>query len=301
MRSTGFGSVLRGIATLATLLTLTSCALFPSERRVTEAPAVAIEAAGPFMPEPPVTLSDVLAADFAHLQPELAGTVGMAIMPVGGGQMALFGDWNSGIAWSTIKVPLAIAALRHDHREWIVHLAEAAITASDNSAAEALWWSLGNSREAAAAVQAVLDEASTGAAGVEHTMLNYTAFGGTEWTLANQVRFAAQLPCLPETHRVPEMMASITPDQAWGLGVLAGTAFKGGWGPDDTTGVYTVRQFGLVPALSGTVAVALAAQADSGTFADSTAILSRLSELLGRHLHELNGGSCPPSQPISPE
>jgi hypothetical protein len=89
-------------------------------------------------------------------------------------------------------------------------------------------------------------------------------------------------------------MTEITPEQAWGLGVLEGTAYKGGWGPDDVTGVYTVRQFGLVPVRSGMIAVAMAATADSGSFDDSTTILSRMARMLGRHLGELRGGSCPP-------
>lgn len=31
--------------------------------------------------------------------------------------------------------------------------------------------------------------------------------------------------------------------QSYGLGVIEGAHFKGGWGPDDETGSYTVRQF----------------------------------------------------------
>ncbi|WP_338764959.1 hypothetical protein V7968_39795 [Nocardia vulneris] len=292
---TGFGYrvALRATA-LLTLLVVTSCALLPGERDHDERPAVVVDTAGSFRPGLSVSIPDSLAADFTQLQPNLGGQVGLAIMPVGGGRMTIFGDWVSGIAWSTIKVPLAIAALRHDPDESVFENAEAAITVSDNGAAEALWESLGDGLEAAQAVQDVIDEAgdsTTGLAG-PRTRLDYTAFGQTEWTLANQVRFASRLPCLPETFQVPELMAEITPDQSWGLGNLEGAAFKGGWGPDDDTGVYTVRQFGVVPTQNGMVAVALAAQADSGTYEDSTAILSRLAVLLGRHLAELRGGTC---------
>ncbi|ASF12473.1 hypothetical protein NBRGN_016_01080 [Nocardia brasiliensis NBRC 14402] len=292
---TGFGYrvALRATA-LLTLLVVTSCALLPGERDRDERPAVVVDTAGSFRPGLSVSIPDSLAADFTQLQPNLGGQVGLAIMPVGGGRMTIFGDWVSGIAWSTIKVPLAIAALRHDPDESVFENAEAAITVSDNGAAEALWESLGDGLEAAQAVQDVIDEAgdsTTGLAG-PRTRLDYTAFGQTEWTLANQVRFASRLPCLPETFQVPELMAEITPDQSWGLGNLEGAAFKGGWGPDDETGIYTVRQFGVVPTQNGMVAVALAAQADSGTYEDSTAILSRLAVLLGRHLAELRGGTC---------
>ncbi len=299
VKSTGTGSVLRGLlrgTALVTLLALTSCALLPGDRNHNDRPAVVVDTAGSFRPGLSVSIPDSLAADFTQLQPSLGGQVGLAIMPVGGGRMTIFGDWTSGIAWSTIKVPLAIAALRHDSDRSILEEAEAAITVSDNDAAEQLWQSLGDGLEAAQAVQDVIDEggdSTTGVAG-PRTRLDYTAFGQTEWTLANQVRFASRLPCLPQTSEVTALMSEITPEQSWGLGTLPGAAFKGGWGPDDDTGIYTVRQFGVVPTESGLVAVALAAQADSGTYDDATAMLSRLAVLLGRHLNELRGGSCTP-------
>ncbi|WP_327120228.1 hypothetical protein OHB12_15795 [Nocardia sp. NBC_01730] len=299
VRSTGTGFARRsvlGTAALVVLITLTSCSLLPGDKSAAEAPTVVVNTAGTWRPGLSVSIPDSLAADFTQLQPQLAGQVGMAIMPVGGGRTTVFGDWVSGIAWSTIKVPLAIAALRHNPQEGIFEEAQAAITVSDNYAAEMLWESLGDGLEAAKAVQDILDEAGDATTGVAgpRTTLDYQSFGGTEWSLVNQVRFASRLPCLPETSKVTELMSSITPEQAWGLGVLQGTAYKGGWGPDDETGIYTVRQFGLVPVRSGMIAVALAAQADSGSFEDATAILSRLAQLIGRHATNLHGGFCTP-------
>lgn len=290
---TGAGrALLRGALCLA-LVTLTSCTLLPGDPQPTTPPTV--DTAARWRPGLSITLPDSLAADFTQLQPTLGGQVGLAIMPVGGTRITVFGDWTSGIAWSTIKVPLAVAALRHDPTESIMAEAEAAITVSDNDAAQALWLSLGDGLTAAHAVQEVLDEAgdaTTGLAG-PRTRLDYNAFGETEWTLANQVRFASRLPCLAQSEAVTRLMTEITPEQSWGLGILNGAAFKGGWGPDDETGIYTVRQFGVVPTQTGLVAVALAAQADSGDFEDATAILTRLAVLLSEHMKELRGGSCP--------
>lgn len=286
--------VLRGAA-LTALLTLTSCSILPGTHDAPAEPALPVERPGAWHPGWSISRPDSLAADFTQLQPNLGGQVGMAIMPVGGGRMTIFGDWTTGIAWSTIKVPLAIAALRHDPDDiGVADYAHEAITVSDNYAAEALWQSLGDSEEAAHAVQEVLDEAGEALTNVAEpkTSMDYLAFGATEWTLANQVRFASQLPCLPETTTVLSLMEQITPEQRWGLGTIEGTEFKGGWGPDDETGVYTVRQFGIVPTRSGGVAVALAAQADSGSFEDATALLDRLARLLSRHLDDLNGGKC---------
>ncbi|MBL1079328.1 hypothetical protein JK358_33480 [Nocardia sp. 2] len=240
-----------------------------------------------------------IAADFADLQAGMEGRIGLAFMPVGGSEITQLGDWTTGIAWSTIKVPLALAALRHDPTG-MRSLAEAAITYSDNDAAQTLWNSLGSDNEAADAVQEILHEAGddTTDIGGRHTHLaqlgndDLIAFGATDWALSDQVRFAAALPCMPRANSVISLMSEITPSQSWGLGRLFGTEFKGGWGPDDDTGFYTVRQFGLVPTLAGPVAVALAAEPASGSFEDATDMLDRMALLLADHLQDLRGGIC---------
>ncbi|MFB7875525.1 MULTISPECIES: serine hydrolase [unclassified Nocardia] len=297
MRSTATAAACRRLAlstaVVAAAALSVSCSV-PGTATPMSAPTVTVDSGDAWDPGLSIVLPDSLAAEFTQLQAQLPGQVGMALMPVGGGRMTIFGDWTTGIAWSTIKVPLAIAALRHDQNQSIFEMVRAAITVSDNDAAEGLWESLGDAPEARAAVEQILDEGGQLPSGkVVHTDIDETAFGGTEWSLANQVRFASRLPCLPHTEIVTALMGEITPDQAWGLGLLDDTEFKGGWGPDDDTGVYTVRQFGLVPVGSGRLAVAIAAQADSGTFEDTTALLDSLALLLSRHLPNLTGGVCP--------
>ncbi|MEU8899509.1 hypothetical protein [Nocardia sp. NPDC048505] len=283
----------RGVAVAVAALALTSCGLVPEHRMDAAAPKIVLPTDGMWRSAWSAARSESLTAEFALLQTSLAGRVGLAIMPVGGGKMTVLGDWTTGIAWSTIKVPLAIAALRHDP-EGVLSDVEAAITWSDNGAADALWASLGAGAQAAAAVQEVLDEAGADDTDVAapHPQLDLFAFGATEWTLTDQVKFASKLPCLDQSDTVTELMGEISPEQGWGLGKLDDAEFKGGWGPDDETGIYTVRQFGLVPTKSGRVAIALAAQADSGTYEDSTALLDDLADLVDRHLNELRGGKC---------
>ncbi|MFC6010954.1 hypothetical protein [Nocardia lasii] len=258
-------------------------------------PTVEVDSGEPWHPGIAIVMPDSLAVEFTQLQGKLPGQVGMALMPVGGGRMTVFGDWTTGSAWSTIKIPLAVAALRHDSGQSIFEMVRAAITVSDNDAAEGLWESLGDAPEAADAVQQILLEAGDAGTGkgATRTELDDTAFGGTEWSLANQVRFASRLPCLPQAEVVTTLMGEITEEQGWGLGLLDDSEFKGGWGPDDDTGIYTVRQFGLIPLGSGQLAVAIAAQADSGLFEDTTALLDNLALLLQRHLGHLRGGVCP--------
>ncbi|WP_280235487.1 hypothetical protein [Nocardia cyriacigeorgica] len=240
-----------------------------------------------------ITVPGTLAADIADLRQNQQGRLGLAIMPVGGQSVVTFGDWTTGPAWSTMKVPLAIAALRKSQSP--TYSTTAAITASDNSAADALWQSLGSPQEAAQAVQAVLREGGDAVTTVPATKARaeFSAFGQSQWALADQVRFASRLPCLPESADVVSLMGQIIPNHQWGLGSVFDAAdFKGGWGPD-AEGAYLVRQFGLVPAPGGQIAIALAAEPASGNFSDGMSTLNKMATLISQHLGELSGGQCP--------
>lgn len=262
--------------------------------------SAATEVAGPAEQDSiSVTVPGTLAAEFAELQAGEEGQLGLAIMPVGGDRMVVLGDWTTGPAWSTMKVPLAIAASRKSSGASgsgvSTYSLTAAITASDNSAAETLWESLGTPEEAARAVEQVLREGGDQVTTVPATRSRpgYSAFGQSEWSLADQVRFASRLPCLPEAGEVVDLMEQIVSNHQWGLGsVFSAAQFKGGWGPD-ASGSYLVRQFGLVPATGGTIAIALAAKPDSGTFSDGLAMLNTMTDLVSEHLGELTGGRCP--------
>ncbi|WP_256670607.1 hypothetical protein [Nocardia cyriacigeorgica] len=240
-----------------------------------------------------ITVPGTLAADIAELTKNQQGRLGLAIMPVGGQRVVTFGDWTTGPAWSTMKVPLAIAALRKSQGS-PSYSTTAAITASDNSAADALWQSLGSPQEAAQAVQAVLREGGDATTTVPaiKARAEFSAFGQSEWALADQVRFASRLPCLAESADVVSLMGQIIPNHQWGLGSVFETVdFKGGWGPD-SEGAYLVRQFGLVPAPGGQIAVALAAEPASGNFSDGMSTLNKMATLISQHLGELSGGQC---------
>lgn len=166
-----------------------------------------------------------------------------------------------------------------------------AITVSDNQAAESLWAALGGGDAAASAVGAVLAEGGDTVSQVPsvHTRAGYSIFGQTRWSLADQARFASNLPCLGGAGRVVDLMGQIAPEQQWGLGRIPGARFKGGWGPGETGG-YLVRQFGLVPGDGGDMAVALAVEAP--TFEAGTAALSSMADALAPSLASLPGGGC---------
>jgi hypothetical protein len=204
------------------------------------------------------------------------------------------GDWGPGPAWSTIKVPLIIAGLRAeaDNPPEITDAMKAAITESDNAAAESVWASLGDPVTAAHKVEDVLRQ--TGDPTIVQSQKvrpEFTAFGQTIWPLTDQVRFLSVAVCDKANDPVFSLMGQVEPDQRWGIGTIAGTQFKGGWGPSPT-GRYLVRQMGVLTGPNGRIAVALAAEPNSGKFDDGTAELTEMANWLSHHLGELPGGQC---------
>jgi hypothetical protein len=234
-----------------------------------------------------------LAADFATLQAQLHAPVGIAVTAVGAGQPPItMGDLQSGPAWSTIKVPLAIAALREEDAQTVTPAMSAAITESDNAAAEAIWAGLGDPIIAAHKVEAVLRD-SGDPTSVEYRKLRpeFTAFGQTDWSLADQAKFVASAVCDTRDAPIFALMGKVVPDQSWGIGTIPDSRFKGGWGPS-TTGNYLVRQIGTLSAPTGTVAVAMAVAPASGSFTDGTTELTDVANWLHDHLAALPAGQC---------
>ena len=139
-----------------------------------------------------------LTADFPKLQSDIDGTVGIAIAPAGDGNApVMLGQWPGGPAWSTMKVPLVIAALRQPGHGDVTDAMRAAITKSDNDAAESIWKGMSDDPVTAAQmVEKVLREAGDPTT-VEplRKRPEFTAFGQSQWSLVDQLRFAAFVAC----------------------------------------------------------------------------------------------------------
>jgi len=239
------------------------------------------------------TAPSTLDADFAQLQAQLHASVGIAVAAVGSNQQPiLMGDLPSGPAWSTIKVPLAIAALRQENSPTPTAAMTAAITESDNAAAESIWAGLGDPVTAAHDVEAVLKETGDPTT-VEYRRVRpeYTAFGQTDWSLDDQVKFLSSAVCDPRNDPIFALMGNVVPDQSWGIGTIPYSRFKGGWGPS-TDGNYLVRQMGTLTAPTGTVAVAMAVAPASGSFDEGTSDLTEVANWLRDHFAALPAGHC---------
>lgn len=235
--------------------------------------------------------ADPLQPAFARLAGTIPASIGIAYAPVGQNAAGTLGNLQNGVAWSTIKVPLAIAAI-HANSPDAQALAARAVTASDNDAAEKLWSELGPAPQAAQQVQAVLRAGGDTGTAVESRRLRpeFSAFGQTQWPLARQAVFAAHLPCLAAAASVYSLMRNTVPDQRWGLATI-GAPTKGGWGPGPGGG-YLVRQFGIVGTPRGDVAVAMAAEPNNGSFDSGVAALNQMTEWLKANATALPGGRC---------
>ncbi|ORA31505.1 hypothetical protein [Mycobacterium aquaticum] len=231
-----------------------------------------------------------MAESFAALAASIPATVGVAVASADGTR--LFGNWSAGPAWSTIKVPLSIAALRSEP-ERAGALVNKAIIQSDNAAAEQLWAMLGDPSVASRAVEAVLHDGKDMTTVVQSQRVRdgYSAFGQTDWAMQAQAGFAARLPCLAAAGPVLDDMHKLAADQQWGLAGADGVAAKGGWGPG-VDGAYLVRQLATVSSPSGTFGVALAAQSDGGTYDAAVAAINRLGDWVKQHRNEFPATPC---------
>lgn len=239
-------------------------------------------------PNPTTPAPNPLPQSFERLAEE---RLSIAVTAVGSDADPLvLGDVGTPVAWSTAKVPVAIAVERTDVAYPLRSVMERAITRSDNAAAEQLWSALGTPAEAALSTDGVLRDFGDSATQTNATrqLAAYSAFGQTPWALGDQARFAASLPCRFEAAPVYAAMGAITAEQRWGLGRIPGAHFKGGWGPSQDR--YLVRQLGVLPAEDGEVAVAMAVEA--ATFEEGAAALSRAAQWLEYQGDDLPAGRC---------
>lgn len=277
------GFVMVAVAALVTGCTLSEPSKAPTPTLAPVTPATE----NPEAVSGDTELAAALAAVVADVEATFGGQLGIATAadedPVAEGFL------EASPAWSTIKVPIAVAALRA-HPEYAAE-AEQAIAVSDNDAAERLFTAAG-----AESVNKVLDEAGL-SVNVNEAQLRpgFSTFGQTALSVADEALLAAQLSCVAGAGPVLEIMGRIDPSQAYGLGSLEGALFKGGWGPD-TVGKYQVRQFGLIPLGDGTYApIALTALPADGEYATGQAMLTHAALALSTLPEPLPTAACQPS------
>ena len=235
-------------------------------------------------------LSPADRTSFAQLQARLGGRIGLAVSGLGKAQkVQRVGSLNSVIAWSTSKVPIAMAVYDAGLADAQRANLRAAITASDNAAAERLWAALGGGTQAAEAADTQLH-----AAGDDHTQIQpnrlragYTEFGQTLWTLTDQARFTAGMACVPAGAQVLGLMNETVASQRWGLGSAGVDAqLKGGWGPGSQPGAgggYLDRQMGVLTIHGKPLAVTIASLPADGSHGSGTSALTAIARWTVAH------------------
>jgi beta-lactamase class A len=230
-------------------------------------------------------------ASFLRLATSLGGEHGLAVSGVGGGwAVERVGELQSGSAWSTAKVPIAMAVIDAGQQGAQQSNLTQAITASDNAAATRLWASLGPPQTAAGGADAELRRAGDQRTSIESRALlgsGYTPFGQTDWSLRDQARFTADLPCSAAGAQVLALMGQVVGGQRWGLGAAGVPAqLKGGWGPGTQPGViggYLDRQMGILTISGKPLAVAIAGRPASGSHDSGTRDLTAIARWLVAH------------------
>jgi hypothetical protein len=234
---------------------------------------------------------------FASLERTLPGEVGIAIGPRRDGSAITAGPLQTGSAWSTSKVPLALRVLQEEGGPEELSGSQAeeirrALTLSDNEAALALFADLERSHGGLAGAAAAVDEEVLREAGDSSTQIasvgrdGFTPFGQTDWSLSMQELFMSELAagCIvsPSSSKyILELMGEVSSD-TWGLGSAGLPArWKGGWGPGPD-GRYLVRQMGTLSVGDKKAVVALAALPDDGQFATGQKMATSLAQWLAR-------------------
>ena len=275
-----------GALTMTALAAVTVAGCSPSQR---PADSVAIGATVTMAPtgerevrEAAEVLEDVLDA----VEAEHGGVAGISVATEHG--IINVGSDGRSRAWSTIKVPIAIAAMQQ--KVGTESMVRAAISESSNEDAAALWAALGGGAEAAASVDSLLWRYN-GVAHTRPTVDEYpdepTPIGWIPWTLNGQAGFASRLACIPEVDVVWDAMGEIVPWQQSGLGRISGMHFKGGWSQEeDGLYSYTYRQFGALPSDDGVLGVAIIAHPEDGRRGTAERMLDDLADGISRSVED---------------
>lgn len=237
---------------------------------------------------------DIAALEKSFARMKTSGTAGAAIARCGTDEVITIGKLQSTHSWSTIKVPVAIAASRKGADPADVHKT---ITESDNEAAARLWVHLGtDAKRVGRIVEEELargGDPKTSVETREYAPLR-SAFGKTIWPLDRQARYALSLPDNPDAEPILHLMTQIIPEQQFGFGSLskANTKFhfKVGWGPSDTG--HVARQFAVIQTDRGeTWGVAIASDSPH-QLVRAQRDLNTIAEWVMKHLDEFGPAEC---------
>lgn len=237
------------------------------------------------------------------IESETGAKVGAAITAPGSSNVQVGGSWSGGRAWSTIKVPLSIAATQKSASTGLVtdpyggvcthtlnSAIASAITQSNNCAAWWLWQALGgDGSSAATAVTNVIKSGGDSSTTVTSTGDGSSLTSGkTNWSLSGQAIFASNLTKIQgANYTLSQMKIHNAGDGSFGLNTFSSAATKGGWG--NASGTSATRQFGIIKLSNGKCS-AVAIGTNSGS---NFSILNKIAQVLKNHQDDIPSGTCP--------
>jgi hypothetical protein len=263
--------------TVALGLAAVSCAL-PTPQGSDTVSTTAV--AAPPGQDPGESVAQKLAVLTDEVQETHGGVAGVAVATRHGIVQA--GDPGRWHAWSTVKVPIAVAAATAelDGEADVDALIEAAITRSENMPAAELWQLLGGGTSAARQLEELLAPYGEIDALPLATEFSPTPIGLIAWPLAGQAEFSSHLPCLTGAEAVYQAMGEIVPWQVDGLGSIEGMHFKGGWSAEEDVGSrsYTYRQLGALETQDGVIGMAVLVHPEDGEHATAVQMMDDLAD-----------------------
>lgn len=312
MAETGARLSLLALAALLSLLALAGCGGGDGDGGATEpvvtetSTSTVEEGGGDSSSVPSAALQRKLSAELDRVGEQAGAQVGGTIGVPRAAPLVL-GSLQSGSAWSTIKVPIALQVideaggaenLTSEQRSDI----SAAITQSDNDAAARLFDGLAQSHGSVEAASDAVTQLLRKAGDEETTVSTqgrdgYSSYGQTEWSLEAQQTFMGALlnGCIGDAsgrELVLGDMGKVTSD-TWGLGSAGVPAlWKGGWGPG-TDGAYLVRQMGQIEVDGTRYAVTIAAIAGDGAFESGQNAATQVAVWMADHAAEAGTGTPP--------
>ena len=229
------------------------------------------------------TITTVLNQIVGDAVDSFGGNAGIAV--ASGDLVWSAGDTSGYPAWSTIKVPISIAALRQNPA--LYPQVEAAITYSDNTAADLLWQSV----DPHLVNEVLADGKSFISVNTEKVHSEFSMYGQTHWSVEDRATFASNLPCISGAEPVLDLMSSIVDSQSYGLGRLDGAKFKGGWGPG-LDGNYQISQLGRIPVKNGDVSIAITVSPAAGTYEASQEMADMVANSLLPEIGQISVSDC---------
>ncbi len=218
------------------------------------------------------------------------------LAPVGQQTVAAFeaGTVNTGKAWATLDVAIALAVMREPKQpEDLDYLLNRALIEGSTAADEALWSFLGDPEDAAEKTRAILQEAGDNATVVRSTSPDpdVQPYAQTLWSNRAQAQFGAAIYCMDGTWSVMNRMDDQPAEARWGLGRLARTQYKSGSGTQPN-GTLLVRQFGAATLANGDrVGIGISAVASADAEQQAKDAISELADTIYNQATGF-GGSC---------